>query len=137
MKDKNSETSSGNIFLDLGVANPEERLAKVKLAIQINLLIKEKGVTQKDAAELLGVDQAKISALHQGKLAGFSIERLFRFLNILGQDISINIVPKARTKKQSNIEVIYGGVKKRKPAGVGGGAVARNSLSARKNKRDA
>src|ERR1051326_1065138 len=103
MKNKDFEISSGNIFVDLKVSNPEKRLAKVKLAIQINHLIEIKELNQKDAAQLLGIDQPKISALSKGKLAGFSLERLFRFLNILGQDIIIEVVPKTRTKKKPNI----------------------------------
>jgi predicted XRE-type DNA-binding protein len=112
MTNKNFETSSGNIFADLGLPNPEERLVKAKLAIQINLLIKNKGLNQKEAAELLGTDQAKISALHQGKLAGFSLERLFRFLNILGQDITINLTSKTRSKDTPTIKVIARKIKR-------------------------
>ncbi len=78
------EISSGNVFADLGLPNPEERLAKAELALQINRLIKKKKLTQIAAAKLLDIDQPKISALNQGKLAGFSMERLFRFLNLLG-----------------------------------------------------
>jgi len=33
--------------------------------------------------------------LMTGKLSGFSIERLFRFLNDLGQDVNIKIKPRA------------------------------------------
>jgi len=97
--------SSGNIFADLGFPDAEERMAKVNLAIQINTLIKRKKLTQIQAAELLGIDQPKISALSTGKLSGFSLERLFRFLTILGQDITINITPKARSKKIANVIV--------------------------------
>lgn len=96
--------SSGNIFADLGFPDAEERLAKVDLAIQINELIKKKKLTQIQAAELLDIDQPKISALSQGKLAGFSLERLFRFLTILGQDVTIRI-SKARPKKKANVSV--------------------------------
>lgn len=96
MNKKNDFTiSSGNIFADLGFPDAEERMAKINLAFQINVLIKRKKLTQKQAAELLDIDQPKISALSTGKLAGFSLERLFRFLTILGQDIIINITPKA------------------------------------------
>lgn len=73
------EVSSGNVFSDLGLSNPEERLAKANLAIQINELIKKKKLTQKAAAELLDIDQPKISALSTGRLSGFALERLFRF----------------------------------------------------------
>lgn len=86
------EESSGNVFADLGIENPEEALAKSELARQIAKLYKKK-LTQKRAAEILGIDQPKISALIRGRLRSFSLERLIRFLNALGQDVSIMISP--------------------------------------------
>src|ERR1700722_11334246 len=85
--------SSGNVFADLGVENPEEALAKSELARQIAKIIKKKKLTQKQAAEILRIDQPKISALIRGRLRSFSLERLIRFLNELGQDVSIMIRP--------------------------------------------
>jgi predicted XRE-type DNA-binding protein len=114
MKKIDYETGSGNVFADLGLPNPEERLAKARLAIQINLLIKGKKLTQKEAARLLEIDQPKISALHRGKLAGFSLERLFRFLNILGQEIDIKVRRKSSARKERNISVSLPKIK-RKP----------------------
>ena len=104
-KKKDYTISTGNIFADLGFSDSEERMAKVNLALQINVLIKRKKLTQKQAAELLDIDQPKISALSTGKLSGFSLERLFRFLTILGQDIVINVTPKARSKKNAHVIV--------------------------------
>ena len=102
--------SSGNVFADLGIDNPEEALAKAELTFQINKLIKEQGLNQKMAAEILGVDQPKISALARGRLEGFSIERLFKFLILLGQDVEIVLKPhdkKKRIKGQhSHLQVI-------------------------------
>ena len=72
--------SSGNVFADLGVPNPEEALAKAELAHKIIVLIRERGLTQVQAAKLLGIDQPKVSALIRGRLTGFSLERLMRFL---------------------------------------------------------
>ena len=92
------EESSGNVFADLGIKNPEEALAKSELARQIAKLIKKKKLTQKQAAEILGIDQPKISALIRGRLRSFSLERLICFLNELGQDVSIMVTP---TKSQS------------------------------------
>jgi predicted XRE-type DNA-binding protein len=88
------EKSSGNVFLDLGLPNPEEKLVKSDLAIQIIKLIKNKELNQQEAASLLGIDQPKISALSRGRLSGFSVERLFKFLSILNQEIEIIIKPK-------------------------------------------
>jgi len=104
-KKKDYTVSTGNIFADLGFPDAEERMAKTNLAFQINVLIKRKKLTQKQAAELLDIDQPKISALSTGKLSGFSLERLFRFLTILGQNITINITPKARSKKIAHVIV--------------------------------
>ena len=95
------EESSGNVFADLGIENPEETLAKSELARQIAKLIKKKKLTQKRAAEILGIDQPKISALLRGRLRSFSLERLIRFLNELGQDVSIIISPAYTTERGS------------------------------------
>src|SRR5438874_1158636 len=94
---------SGNVFADLGRSDADEALAKVKLAYQIGALIESAGLTQVQAAKRLGIDQPKVSALLRGRLAGFSIERLFRFLNELGQDVEIKIRPAMR--KQAAVHV--------------------------------
>lgn len=102
MKNKHPEVeaSSGNVFADLGFPNPEEALLKADLAIRILHLVRERRLTQKRAAALLGIDQPKVSHLLRGRLAGFSTERLLRFVNALGQDVEIVIRP-ARKKKAS------------------------------------
>lgn len=102
---KKFELSSGNVFADLNLPNPEEALAKAELARQINHVIKKKKLTQQQAAVALGIDQPKVSALATGKLSGFSLERLFRFLNELGQDVTINVKPKARSRKKGSLSI--------------------------------
>lgn len=118
-RNKDYTVSSGNIFADLGVSNPEERLAKAELAYQINTLIQERKLTQIQAAKLLGVDQPKISSLRKGKLSGFSLERLFRFLNMLGQEITIKIGSKKQTDSSPDVTITFANLKKtrlKKPA---------------------
>lgn len=66
-------------------------LAKAELASKIIEEIQRRRLTQSQAAAILGIDQPKISALKQGKLSGFSIERLMRFLLVLGRDIEITV----------------------------------------------
>jgi len=68
-----------NVFADLGIPNPEAYLDKVKLAVEINKIIVERGLKQKDSAELLGIDQARISNLNRGQVSKFSLESLIRF----------------------------------------------------------
>lgn len=83
--------SSGNVFADLGIPNPEEALAKAEVVRQIDRTIKKKKLTQAKAAKVLGISQPKVSLLLRGYFENFSLERLFRFLNKLGQDIDISI----------------------------------------------
>jgi predicted XRE-type DNA-binding protein len=97
--------SSGNVFADLGLPNPEELLAKAELAHKITVLIRKRGLTQAQAAKLLGVDQPKISYLIRGRLTGFSIERLMRFLLLLGQDIRISVEATPRNRSQARVLV--------------------------------
>lgn len=87
------EESSGNVFADLGLPNPEEALAKAEVARQIGKILKKQRLSQTKAAKILGIDQPKVSALLHGYLTGFSLERLLRFLNELGQDVTIAISP--------------------------------------------
>ncbi len=83
--------SSGNVFKDLNIPESGEALAKADLAIRIADQIQSRAMTQSRAAALLGISQADVSDLVRGKLKGFSTERLFRFLNALGQDVEIVI----------------------------------------------
>jgi predicted XRE-type DNA-binding protein len=91
--------SSGNVFADLRVRNPKEALAKAQLANRICQVIAGRGLTQTKAAEILGLDQPKVSALVRGKLRGFSVERLIRCLNDLGQEVEIIIRPARPTRR--------------------------------------
>jgi predicted XRE-type DNA-binding protein len=85
------EEGTGNVFADLGLPNPDLALAKAELVRRIRNLIADRGLTQAKAAKLLGLDQPKISALARGRVEGYSIDRLFRFLNALGQRVEIAI----------------------------------------------
>jgi predicted XRE-type DNA-binding protein len=96
---------SDNVFADLGLSNPEERMAKAALSIQIQEIIKKRRMTQAQAAEILGIDQPKVSALIRGKLSGFSMERLFHFLNALGWDVQITVKAKPRSRQQAHVRV--------------------------------
>ena len=88
-----------NIFEDLKLPNAEELNAKAQIAYRICGLLEERKLTQQAAADLLGTDQPRVSALLHGRLEGFSSDRLFRFLNALDQDIEIVI---RRAKKSSH-----------------------------------
>lgn len=98
--------SSGNVFADLGIAEPEETLAKAELARRISRILRQRHLTQQQAADLLGIDQPKISALMRGRLAGFSLDRLLRFLTALDRDVEIVIKRKPRSRRQAYLRVV-------------------------------
>jgi predicted XRE-type DNA-binding protein len=88
------EVRSGNVFADLGFAAPEEELARAALAHRIATIIEDRGLTQAEAAAIMGVNQPKVSELlMHGRLAGLSLERLARYLVALGQDVEIVVRP--------------------------------------------
>ena len=97
--------SSGNVFADFGLPNPEELLAKAELVRQIRHVADERGLTQNEAAKLLGTTQPKVSDLFRGKLSGFSMERLIRFLKALDRDVEIVVREKPRSRKHARVRV--------------------------------
>lgn len=97
--------SSGNVFADLGLPRAEEKQTQVRLAVAINQIINGRRLSQTDAAELLHINQPKISALANYQLEGFSVERLMRFLNALGRDVQIVVRRKPRSRKPGRILV--------------------------------
>ena len=83
------EEGSGNVFADIGIPEPEEALAKAQLADMIAESLEKEGLTQAQSAEFLGIDQGSVSKLVNGRLDGFSQERLIRYLNTLGNNVEI------------------------------------------------
>jgi len=97
---------SGNVFADLGVPEPDQELAKAQLASHIRQAIKRQRLTQVQAAERLGMDQPKVSALINGRLAGFSSDRLLRCLAALGQNVEIIVRAGSPRQSRGRIRVV-------------------------------
>ena len=100
------EEGSNNIFADLGFPNPEEHLAKAKLAVQIIEIIQQRRLSQMAAADILGIDRPKVSALMRGQLKNFSLDRLCRFLNHLDKDVDIIVKDKPRSRTRGETHII-------------------------------
>lgn len=107
-QDNEVQNGSGNVFDDMGLPDAAERLTKAELASRIVDILQQQGLNQKEAADVLGVDQPKISALLRGRLAGFSTERLFRFLNALDRDVEIVIKPRLPSRPHAKVHVTVG-----------------------------
>src|SRR5258708_93748 len=103
MKSKvRSTKSSGNVFADLGLPNADEHFVKAEIVIGIAARIKSKGLTQAEAAKLIGLAQPDVSKLLRGHFTGYSFERLFGFLTALGERVKIE-VSVAKTKKEARV----------------------------------
>ena len=87
------DPGTGNVFADLGFSNPEREQLRAHLTLQIYRLIKQRGLTQTEAGDILGIKQPHVSALMRNRAGNFSVERLMDFLIALGQDVEITVRP--------------------------------------------
>ena len=87
-------------------------MLKAELASQISDVIKQRELKQNEIAQILGVDQPKVSAIKNGRLRGFTVVRLYKFLNALGKDV--RIVVSDVTEKRLGWTVIESGVESRR-----------------------
>jgi predicted XRE-type DNA-binding protein len=99
-----AEKSTGNVFADLGFANPEREQLKAHLTLQIYRAIKQRGLNQTEAGEILGIKQPHVSALMRNRSGNFSVERLMDFLTALGQDVQITVKP--TRKEHGEVSVV-------------------------------
>jgi predicted XRE-type DNA-binding protein len=106
MKKVNITLSGGNVFADLRLLEAENRLLKAQLALKIQQLIEQKGMTQAEIAPLFGLDQPKVSNLMSGRLAGFSVERLFVILNRLGHNVEVRISEEEHEPEETYTSVV-------------------------------
>ena len=85
--------STGNVFADLGLPNPEQELLKARLTLEIHSILKASGMTQVEMAKILGVRQPQISLLMRNRAGSFSVGRLMEFLTALRRDVEITVRP--------------------------------------------
>ena len=101
----NYTPNSGNVFKDLGLPNPDERLAKAKLAYKINRLIADQGMARKKEADFMGLSRSKMTNLRNGRLKNLTIDHLFSLLGKLDYHIEIRVSPKSNRDTQESIDV--------------------------------
>jgi predicted XRE-type DNA-binding protein len=92
--------SSGNVFADLNVPNPERELLKAQLTLQIYTILKDSRMKQGEVAQILGVQQPQVSLLMRNRPGSFSIGRLMEFLTALRRDVEITVRP---TRKEHGV----------------------------------
>ena len=99
------EKSSGNVFADLGFPDADTHATKAALVRQIDLLIKDAGLTQQEAAKRINISQPDVSRMLRGQFRDFSLERLMRFITALGQNVQIAVTAPARPRKHGKLSV--------------------------------
>ena len=99
------QVGSGNIFADLGLEDADELLTRAKLGHSVRMILKDRGLNQKNISDLLKIDQSEVSKLMNGKYHLFSEGRLFGFLNRLDRKVTVQISPKR--KNDTAQEVVF------------------------------
>jgi predicted XRE-type DNA-binding protein len=85
--------ADGNIFLDLGFEPGEAAnlLMRADLMMELEAIVKERRLKQKDAAKLFGVSQPRISDLLRGKTETFTIDSLVNMLGNAGYRVTAEV----------------------------------------------
>lgn len=97
MQRKNDHRGTDNVLVDLGFDDAEELSTKAALALKLNALIDQRGLSQTQAAVITGMTQPKISQVRRYKLRNISLERLMQALVSLDQRVEITVQPARRT----------------------------------------
>jgi predicted XRE-type DNA-binding protein len=97
------EEGSGNVFADLGLPEPDDLLLKSQIVAELHRLVRERELTQTEAAKLMGITQPDLSKLLRGDLRGYSVERLVRMLTAFDRDVEIVVKPRAAEDKAGRI----------------------------------
>lgn len=99
------ETSSGNVYADIGLPDADEMLVKAQLAQKIGEIMKSRRLTQVAAAELFGMTQPKLSGLLRGQFRGISEAKMLDCLSRLGRDVQIVVAKSKQTT--GTIKVVF------------------------------
>ena len=99
------ETSSGNVFADLGLPDAEKLKIKSGLVIEITRAVRRLGLTQEEAGRRMGIPQPKVSGMMRGDFTNLSERKLMDCLNRLGYDIEIKVRPAAKPLGQRTLAI--------------------------------
>ena len=94
--DSGIRRGTGNVFADLGVADPDTHLLKAELVREVMTVMRDRGLTQTDVANATGLSQPDISRLLKGQFREVSVERIMKMLSRLGCEIDIVVTSSSR-----------------------------------------
>jgi predicted XRE-type DNA-binding protein len=87
------EHSSGNVFKDIGFDDDEANslLIRAQLMSALRDLISSSGLSQRQTAKVIGVQQPRIAEIMNMKTQLFSTDLLMKLLSRLGKRVSVII----------------------------------------------
>jgi predicted XRE-type DNA-binding protein len=101
------ETGTGNVYADLGNPDAPAMLAKAQLTARLAQIIEERNLSQREAAEIVGMPQPKLSTVLRGQFRGVSEAKLMDCLRLLGHDVKVTITPTKRKQTQGRYTVAF------------------------------
>jgi predicted XRE-type DNA-binding protein len=101
------EKGSGNVYVDLGYPDSEEMLMKAQLVTKIAEILRQRRLTQAQAAKILRLTQPKISRMLRGQFRGFSERRLLQCLTRLGRDVQIIVKQSPQQRAQGRLTIRF------------------------------
>ena len=93
-----STKSSGNVFADIGVPGAGIHIIKADIVLAIADKIANRGLTQSQVSKLIGLQQPDVSKLLRGHFSGYTLDRLFSFLQAIGKDVDIRVTDTKKDK---------------------------------------
>lgn len=98
---------STNVYEDLGIPDASKMLIKAILATKIGEIIRQRELTQMQAADILGMTQPKLSEMLRGQFRGISETKMLECLNRLGRNIEIIIGKPSRSRTTGRTSVVF------------------------------
>lgn len=95
--------SSGNIFADLGLPDPETHMLKAQIVTELYRLTLERKLNQTKAGKLMGLSQPEVSRMFKGTFREYSVERLMGFLTAFDRDVEIVSRPRAASDQRGHV----------------------------------
>lgn len=106
MKTIQVEDGSGNVFVDIGSRNPQEKLLRAQLLSAAQAVIRRRRLSQARIAAMTGLKQPEVSNLVNGKFTAFSADRIASILSSLGYDVEVRVKAKAGVRRQAHAEIV-------------------------------
>ncbi len=102
------EKGRGNVFVDIGFSPAVAAALTVKsdLIIAIKDVVRQRKLTQQEAARLCGTDQPTLSKVFRGRMESVTIDKLTHWLNALGRDVEIVVKPTPRSRRRGHVRVV-------------------------------